>query len=250
VPVFDVSQTEGEELPAVCEKLTGGAPPDCIYRLTDAAKSIGYSVEYTILPEGLNGDCAFDLRRIRVEARNSPAQRAKTLTHEIAHALLHEDRTDRRLAELEAESTAYVVCRNLGLDTGRYSFGYVASWAGGGDLALAGIKASGAHIQAAARTILTHLGIGEPEEVVAGVDDTSASAERRDSLPTEEAHAGPHGHRLDRTSPMNDRPGSGRVTERHPGPSWRAAVVSHPTNHEPPVEDRPWPCQRIPATSS
>ena len=43
---------------------------------------------------------------------------------------------DRSLAELEAESTAYVVCRSLGLDSGAYSFGYVATlgrrWRAGG----------------------------------------------------------------------------------------------------------------------
>jgi Zn-dependent peptidase ImmA (M78 family) len=33
----------------------------------------------------------------------------KTLAHEIAHALLHESFDSRALAELEAESTTYVV---------------------------------------------------------------------------------------------------------------------------------------------
>ena len=33
----------------------------------------------------------------------------------------------RRLAELEAESTAYVICQALGLDTSDYSFGYVVN---------------------------------------------------------------------------------------------------------------------------
>ncbi len=41
----------------------------------------------------------------------------KTLAHEIAHALLHEHFDSRALAELEAESTAYVVCQSLGLDS-------------------------------------------------------------------------------------------------------------------------------------
>ena len=147
VPVFDISQTEGEDLPAVCDKLSGDGPSDCLTRLTDVAGSIGYSVERTALPEGLNGDCAFSLRRIRVEARNSPAQQVKILAHEIAHALLHQGQADRPLAELEAESTAYVVCRCLGLDTGAYTFGYVAIWAGGGEQAVAGIKASCTRIQ-------------------------------------------------------------------------------------------------------
>jgi O-methyltransferase involved in polyketide biosynthesis len=57
----------------------------------------------------------------------------KTLAHEIGHALLHEQFDNRVLAELEAESTAYVICQALGLDTSDYSFGYVAGWAGGGE---------------------------------------------------------------------------------------------------------------------
>ena len=92
-------------------------------------------------------------------------QQIKTLAHELAHALLHRDQSDRRLAELEAESTAYVVCRGLGVDTGQYSFGYVATWAGGGEEAVAGLKASGANIQRAAATLLGFLGFdGSAEE--------------------------------------------------------------------------------------
>jgi hypothetical protein len=56
---------------------------------------------------------------------------------------------------LEAESSAYVVCRALGIDSGDYSFGYVTAWAGGRDEALAGIRASGERIQRASATILS-----------------------------------------------------------------------------------------------
>jgi antirestriction protein ArdC len=154
VPVFDISQTEGEDLPAVCHKLTGDEP----------AASLGYSVEPTELRDGVNGDCTFNLRRIRVEVRNASAQRAKTLAHEIAHALLHSNQPDHQLAELEAESTAYVVCSCLGLDTSSYSFGYVASWAGGGEQAVTGIKASCSRIQEAAALILDALEVEEQGE--------------------------------------------------------------------------------------
>jgi pimeloyl-CoA synthetase len=78
----------------------------------------------------------------------------KTLAHEIAHALLHEQFDSRTLAELEAASTAYVVTQSLGIDSSDYTFGYVATWAGGGDEAIAGIKASCERIQRTAATIL------------------------------------------------------------------------------------------------
>jgi hypothetical protein len=118
---------------------------------------MGYSVVLTELPGATNGDCSFSIRRIRVECRNEPAQQVKTLAHELAHGLLHEGTDDRPLAELEAESTAYLVCRSLGLDTAEYSFGYVACWAGGGPEAVARIKASGGRIQRAASLILDGL---------------------------------------------------------------------------------------------
>ena len=157
VPVFDISQTEGDALPTICTNLTGDDPADSFDRLCGVARSFGYAVERCELPEGTNGDCSFKRFRIRVESRNSPAQQVKTLAHEIAHALLHKGQDDRSLAELEAESTAYVVCRALGIDTGDYSFGYVAIWAGGGEAALAGIRSSCSSIQGASSLMISAL---------------------------------------------------------------------------------------------
>jgi antirestriction protein ArdC len=107
------------------------------------------------LPGSVNGDCSHDLHRIRVRTSNSPLQRVKTLAHELGHTLLHEEYDSRPLAELEAESVAFIVCDNLGLTTDDYSFGYVATWAGGGDEAQKEIKASGGRIQRAADQILS-----------------------------------------------------------------------------------------------
>ncbi len=81
----------------------------------------------------------------------------KTLAHELGHAILHEHYDNRALAECEAESVAYVVTADLGLDSSEYSFGYIAGWAGGGDDAKAAIAASGNAIQMAAKTILSRL---------------------------------------------------------------------------------------------
>ncbi|HUZ08633.1 MAG TPA: ArdC-like ssDNA-binding domain-containing protein [Acidimicrobiales bacterium] len=160
VPVWDVSQTEGEPLPELATRLLGDDPLDAYAALTSVAQSLGYRVEDADLPGARNGDCTFDLRRIRVHVDNSPAQRTKTLAHEIAHAMLHEGCSDRARAELEAESVAFVVCAELELDSSAYSFGYVTTWAGGTDEAIAGIKASGARIQSTVHSILSSLGGG------------------------------------------------------------------------------------------
>jgi antirestriction protein ArdC len=154
VPVFDITSTDGEDLPAVCHKLSGDDPAGIFASLIEFATSIGFTVEDAELPGSVNGDCTHELHRIRVEISNSPAQRMKTLAHEIGHALLHEQFDNRALAELEAESTAYVICQALGLDTSDYSFGYVAGWAGGGEQAIAGIKGSCGRIQKAAASVL------------------------------------------------------------------------------------------------
>lgn len=74
----------------------------------------------------------------------SQLQNLKTAIHEIAHAKLHDidlnapeqpDRPDRRTREVQAESIAYTVCQHYGLDTSDYSFGYVAGWSSGRELA-------------------------------------------------------------------------------------------------------------------
>ena len=72
----------------------------------------------------------------------SQVQTIKTLVHEIAHAKLHnpdflseEQKKARREKEVEAESVAYVVCQHFGIDTSDYSFGYVAGWSRGRELA-------------------------------------------------------------------------------------------------------------------
>ena len=161
VPVFDISQTEGPELPAALCKLCGLAPEGVFATLTEFASTIGFRVELPeTLESGANGDTTHSLGIIRVVGSNSEAQQVKTLAHEIGHALLHDPEVaatkelTRGLMELEAESMAYVICAALGMDTGDYSFGYVASWAGGAPEAVQGIKASTSRIQRATSAVL------------------------------------------------------------------------------------------------
>lgn len=155
VPVFDIGQTDGPQLPLQpAERLQGEAPDRVYDGLVAVANDLGYVVSEAHLPGERNGDCSYAERRIRVEGSNATAHQVKTLVHELAHAMLHEGFADRYLAELEAESIAYVVCTSIGIDAGAYSFGYVASWAGGGDEAIAGIKAAATRIQRTADHIL------------------------------------------------------------------------------------------------
>ncbi len=154
VPVFDVAQTDGEPLASVCDLLVGDDERGAYAALVGVAETIGFRVEDHDFAGAANGDCSHATRRIRVEAANAPAQRVKTLAHELGHALMHARCEDRALAELEAESVAYVACAALGIDSSRYSFGYLAAWAGGSDAANDAITGSCDRIQRAAATIL------------------------------------------------------------------------------------------------
>ena len=73
---------------------------------------------------------------------------------ELAHGLMHGQPGSRPLEELEAESAAFIVCRQLGIDSGDYSFGYVTTWAGGGEQAVTAIKRCCGRIRKTASTLI------------------------------------------------------------------------------------------------
>ena len=168
VYVFDIAQTDGDDLPpAPVSKLHGDDPDDRYTQLRAVAHALGFTVEEDYLDGGVNGFCDHGKHLIRVEVRNDPRQQVKTLAHELAHAILHEGRDlPRERMELEAESVAYVVCADMEIDTASYSFGYVATWAGGGDEARRALAESAQRIQKAAHLILDD-GRESSEEVAA-----------------------------------------------------------------------------------
>ncbi|HEY5304318.1 MAG TPA: ArdC-like ssDNA-binding domain-containing protein [Acidimicrobiales bacterium] len=185
VNVFDVSQTDGPPLPEIASKLEGRAPEGVFDRLTEFANSIGFRVERPeSLDSGANGDTSHSVGLIRVVSANSEAQQAKTLAHEIGHALLHDPGVEstkdltRGLKELEAESVAYVVSQTLGLDTSDYSFGYVVGWTGGAPEAIEGIKTSAGRIQKAATAVLKTFEVDQPTEDSTETENINVVADR------------------------------------------------------------------------
>lgn len=132
VTVFDVSQTDGKPLPSLAEELQGStrAGEELYSRLLDIAP---VPVKFLPLPdEGAKG--YYNFKEIVVSSRLRGDARTKTLLHEIVHAFVEreplKDEEDRARAEVVAESATYVVAQHFGLDTGSYSFGYVAAWGG------------------------------------------------------------------------------------------------------------------------
>lgn len=139
--VFDVSQTEGRDLPVIAKDLNNDVEgyskfmdvlrqtsPVPIEERADEGNSHGY-----YHPED---------KRIVIREGMSQQQTLKTCIHEIAHAILHDKDSgkekdnlpDRHTKEVEAESVAYTVCQHFGIDTSDYSFGYVAGWSSGKEL--------------------------------------------------------------------------------------------------------------------
>ena len=148
VHVFDISQTEGEELPdldAVRPKLLDADAPEGIWDAL-VAQADGAGFEVIRNQRGSeNGYCDFSSKQIAVRPDVAPAQAVKTLIHELGHALLHGEELPRskEVAEVEVESVAYIVCDAIGLDSGDYSFAYVARWADGVDRAHQGDRRAG-----------------------------------------------------------------------------------------------------------
>ena len=140
VSVFDVSQTEGKELPALSiSELTGDVEQ---YQDFFAAleRTSPFAMGFEVLSGGAKGRCYYEENRIAINEGMSELQNIKSAIHEISRATMHDidpddpARPDRRTREVQAESIAYVVCQHYGLDTSDYSFGYVAGWSSSKEL--------------------------------------------------------------------------------------------------------------------
>jgi len=133
VNTFDISQTEGKELPSIgVDELTGDVNnygmmfqalvdicpvPIAFEKISGGAKGYYHQVE----------------ERIAIQEGMSEVQTVKTAIHEMAHQKLHahqekDQKQTRNSKEVEAESVAYTVCQHYGIDTSDYSFSYVVGW--------------------------------------------------------------------------------------------------------------------------
>ena len=120
--VFDVSQTEGAELPEFTER-TKGEVGEYRERLIDFTIAQGIALEFkeSIAPAlGMSYG-----GKIAILPGQEPAEEFSTLVHELAHELLHKAErrtaTTRTVRETEAEAIAFVVSQTIGLDAGRAS---------------------------------------------------------------------------------------------------------------------------------
>lgn len=177
--VFVLDQTDGPALPAprVEKDLQ---TPDGFAWGTDQLKRVALAlpevagVELRARlpsdPENARGWYASASKQIVVVTSDqSDAMSFRVLCHEVAHALLHPkgDHHSTPEREVEAESTAFLVCHALGFDTADVSFPYVAEWAHATDAAKQ-LATTGQRILTAATRLL--------EPLMPITDTTSAAA--------------------------------------------------------------------------
>ena len=166
VTVFDVSQTEGKEIPDIAvDSLTGDVEQFKDF-FAALEKTSPVPVSFEQIASGANGYYHQVEKRIAIQEDMSELQTVKTAIHEIAHAKLHaidkdapeeeqQPKVDRHTREVQAESVAYAVCQHYGLDTSDYSFGYIAGWSSGKELSE--LKASLETIRSAANELITEI---------------------------------------------------------------------------------------------
>ena len=150
VSVFDLSQTEGEPLPALASDLTGDVNQYKIF-MEALKRSSPVPITFENMETGKDGYFSSREQRIALREGMSEVQTVAAAIHEIAHSKLHNYETekqaikedegapiptpkDRRTEEVEAESIAFAVCTYYGIKTDENSFGYIASWSKGKEL--------------------------------------------------------------------------------------------------------------------
>ena len=131
VYVFDVSQTEGAELPDLKERVKGEVG-EYRERLINFVIAQGIELEFkeSIAPAlGMSYG-----GKIAIFPGQAAAEEFSTLVHELAHEMLHKAErrtaTTKTVRETEAEAIAFVVSQTIGLDAGNSSADYIQLYHG------------------------------------------------------------------------------------------------------------------------
>jgi antirestriction protein ArdC len=130
VPVFDYSQTDGQELEIGNTLINGNGN----LKVEEVAKLFPYPLEFS---QGIE-DGSTDGKKILISRRENKAQEVACYFHELAHNLcghLEEKRKaelTREQKELEAEAVSYLVCACIGIENDGAKY-YVGAWNGDRD---------------------------------------------------------------------------------------------------------------------
>lgn len=161
VYVFDVDQTEGEELPELSNTVSGEVG-DKLDKLISFTETQGIKLEFSDKIAPSRGMSYGGLIRILPELEET--ETFSTLIHELAHEMLHKAErrtmTTKAVRETEAEAIAFVICHALGLETGTGSSDYIQLYHGDSNL----LKES---LEVVQRTASSILGAISPRDAAA-----------------------------------------------------------------------------------
>lgn len=136
VCVFDVSQTEGKELPDIVNE-KGNSLENLLPKLKAYSEDQGFPVIEKPLGFG-HGGYANGTETV-VNANNEANGRFCSMVHEIAHNLCHfktkrkeENKVTKAQMEVEAELTSYLVAKHFGYDSSN-AIAYMANWKATGE---------------------------------------------------------------------------------------------------------------------
>lgn len=163
VSVYDISQTEGKEVPDITVNILDGNVDRYDDFLSALKQSTPYSFALEEINTGANGYCNYTDRHIGIKEGMGQLQTVETSIHEVTHARLYEKnrklpdkkQPDQATREVQAESVAFAVCQYFGLDTSGFSFGYIADWGTGRDMKE--LKASLETIRATANELINEI---------------------------------------------------------------------------------------------
>jgi len=155
--VFDITQTDGQELPEIGS--VNGDPREYRERLGSFVTEQGIVLEYSQDIAPARGTSAGG--KITLLPGQSQAEEFATLAHEFAHEMMHRDErratTSKRSRETEAEAVAFVVCQAIGLETGSAAQDYIQLYDGDAKLLADSLE----HIRQTATRILNAIGAEE-----------------------------------------------------------------------------------------
>jgi len=129
VYVFDVSQTDGETLPAPAQ--VAGDPAQHLASLKSFVTGKGITIDSTDLPPGALGVSRGG--SIGIQLGLTPAEEFAVLSHELAHELLHQNGNrpaSKTVRETEAEAVAFVVSHAIGLTATAAAKDYIELYQG------------------------------------------------------------------------------------------------------------------------
>jgi len=141
VHVFDISQTEGEDLPKLSE-ISGSAEDHLLY-LESVYRTLNIKLETRPMPEGTRGASLGG--HVVVKEGLDQSMRFRILAHELGHEILHSHLVghdvvkNHSLIETEAEAVAFVVCKAHGVDTQSLSSEYIHLHRGDNKLLMASL---------------------------------------------------------------------------------------------------------------